>query len=182
MRDSTPTPAVPVGTRARIAAGTPTWAVAAAYVAVLSVVPSAIWRTAVGLGAPLGWSDDQLRAQQIPGWGTAYVIGLSVVSIAAAALTLGLVHRWGEVVPPAVPFVGGRRVPVLVGVVPAVVGASVVVVLCVQSVASWDRVSGFADDPDSGWARLMIACYLPALLWGPLLLAVTWAYWRRTTS
>ncbi len=101
--------------------GTPRWAARAAYVAALSVVPSAVWRTAVGIGVPLGWSDEQLRSQQIPGSGTVYVLALSVVSIGAAALTLGLVHPWGEVTP---------------------------------------RV-------------------LPALLWGPLLLAVTWAYWRR---
>jgi hypothetical protein len=31
----------------------------------------------------------------------------------------------------------------------------------------------------AGWRALMIACYLPALLWGPLLLWVTWHYHRR---
>ena len=31
----------------------------------------------------------------------------------------------------------------------------------------------------AGWRVLMIACYLPALLWGPLLLWVTWHYHRR---
>jgi hypothetical protein len=28
---------------------------------------------------------------------------------------------------------------------------------------------------------LVIACYVPLLLWGPLLLAITWAYYRRRT-
>ena len=43
-------------------------------------------------------------------------------------------------------------------------------------------VGGFADDPTSGWASLMALCYAPALLWGPLLAAVTMAYWRRRRS
>ena len=29
------------------------------------------------------------------------------------------------------------------------------------------------------WEALLIACYLPLLLWGPLLLLLTWAYYRR---
>lgn len=31
----------------------------------------------------------------------------------------------------------------------------------------------------NGWAALMAACYLPLVLWGPLLGAVTWAYYQR---
>jgi len=44
--------------------------------------------------------------------GTVYVIWLSVASIAAAALTLGLVYRRGDHVPSWVPRLGGRRLPV----------------------------------------------------------------------
>ena len=158
--------------------GTPRWAVCAAYVAALSVVPSALWRTAVGFGLPLGWSDEQLRIQQMPGSGTVYVVALSVVSIGAAALTLGLVYQWGEVTPRVLPLIGGRIIPPLAAVVPAFLGGVAVVAICAMSAANWDTVSGFADKPRSGWALLMIVCYLPALLWGPLLLSVTWAYWR----
>jgi hypothetical protein len=59
------------------------------------------------------------------------------------------------------------------------VGALIVGVLVVLSVAHWSAVSGFADRPTSGWALLMVACYLPATLWPPLLLAVMVAYVRR---
>jgi len=31
----------------------------------------------------------------------------------------------------------------------------------------------------AGWHVLLVACYLPLLLWAPLLAAATWAYWRR---
>ncbi len=156
----------------------PRWAVFAAYGAIGCVLPSALWRTAVGVGVPLGWSDAQLMAQQIPGWGTVYVLALSLLSLGAAALTLGLVRPWGEFVPARIPLVGGRRVPVAIPVALAVVGAAVIVAICVLSFVNWAQVSGF-DDRTSGWALFMAACYLPALLWGPLLLAVTWAYWRR---
>ncbi len=64
-----------------------------AYAAVAAVVPSGIWRTLVGVGVDLGWSEEQLRFERIPGFGTAYVIGLTVLSIGAAALTLGLRRR-----------------------------------------------------------------------------------------
>lgn len=164
------------------APGTPSWAVVAAYAAALSVWPSALWRTAVGLGVPLGWSDEQLASQDIPGSGTWYVLGLSAVSIAAASLTLGLVKRWGEQLPAALPFVGGRRPPVLAVVGLATVGAVLVTGIGVVSAASWEQVSGFAGRTRTPGGLLMIACYLPALLWGPLLLAVTWAYWRRRST
>ncbi|MFB9684810.1 hypothetical protein [Amycolatopsis plumensis] len=47
------------------------------------------------------------------------------------------------------PLLGGRRVAPYAAIVPAAAGA------------------------------LLVACYVPVLLWAPLLGAVTWAYWRR---
>ena len=163
----------------RAVPGTPRWAVVAAGAAVASVVPSSVWRIAVGLGVPLGWTDEQLRSQDIPGGGTAYVIGLSLVSVAAASLTLGLVRPWGERVPARVPVLGGRRIPTLAVTTLAVAGAVMVLGICALSVVNWDSVSGFRGRTWSPGGLLMIACYAPALLWGPLLLAVTWAYWVR---
>jgi len=155
------------------------WAVWLAWGTLASVVPASIWRTAVGVGVDLGWSQQHLALERIPGYGTFYVIALSILSLVAAALTLGLVRPWGERFPKWLPLLGGRRVPVLVAVAAAVTGASVVIAICVMSIVHWDQVSGFSDRPNSGWARLMVACYLPALAWGPMLLAVTWDYWRR---
>ena len=45
-----------------------------------------------------------------------------------------------------------------------------------MTLPNWERVSGFADNPESGWHLFMVACYAPALLWPPLLLAVTIQY------
>ena len=74
--------------------GTPRWAVAAAYATVASVLPAGIWRTLVGVGVELGWTEEHLRLERIPGYGTLYVITLTVLSIGCAALTLGLVYPW----------------------------------------------------------------------------------------
>ncbi|MEJ7636080.1 hypothetical protein [Aeromicrobium sp.] len=162
--------------------GTPRWAVVAAWATLVCVLPSSVWRTAVGLGVPLGWSDAHLRLERIPGFGTFYVIGLSVGSIAAAALTLGLIYRWGEEIPSVVPVVGGRRVPIWLAAGLAVLGAVAVAGLVALSITNWSQVSGFADSPTSGWAILMVAAYGPAILWAPLLLAVTYAYVLRRTG
>lgn len=143
------------------------------------MLPSGAWRTAVGLGVPLGWSETQLQRQSIPGSGTAYVLGLTVVSVAAAALTLGLVQRWGETVPGRVLVIGGRRPPTSLVAGAALLGAAIVAALVALSIVHWSSVSGFADRPTSGWALLMAGCYAPAVLWPVLLTAVTVAYVRR---
>ncbi|GAA2865125.1 hypothetical protein Acy02nite_13720 [Actinoplanes cyaneus] len=80
----------------RPVAGTPRWAVVAAWATVWCVVPSSVWRSAAGFGAGLGMSDQWRELQQIPGPGTVYVLSLSVLSIAFASLTLGLVYPWGN--------------------------------------------------------------------------------------
>jgi len=161
--------------------GTPRWAVADAWATLLCVLPSSVWRTAVGLGVPLGWSDAHLRLERIPGYGTFYVIWLSAATIAAAALTLGLIYRWGEQVLPTVPVVGGRRIPIWLVVGPAVLGAVIVAGLVWLSIRNWSQVSGFADRPTSGWSVLMATCYAPAALWAPLLLVATVGYVQRRT-
>lgn len=159
--------------------GTPRWAVVAAWATLACVVPSCVWRTAVGLGVALGWSEEQLRLQRIPGSGTIYVISLSIASLVAAGLTLGLIYRWGERVPPAVPAIGGRRVPILLAAGLALCGVGAVATIMWLSIVNWSQVSGFADQSPSGWSALMVAAYAPAILWAPLLLAVTIAYVRR---
>ncbi len=109
-----------------------------------------VWRTAVGLGIPLGWSQAHLRLERIPGYGTFYVIWLSAASIAAAALTLGLVYRWGEHVPARIPILGGRRLPGWLVAGAAVAGALLVADVVGLSITHWSSVSGFSDRPASG--------------------------------
>jgi len=165
--------------RFRPVPGTTRWALICAWATVVCVLPCGVWRIAVGLGAPLGWSQAHLQLERIPGYGTFYVIWLSAASIAAATLTFGLVYRWGEQIPSRIPLLAGRRLPVELVAAVSVIGAVVVAGIVVLSIAHWSSVSGFSDQPASGWAILMAVCYAPTVLWSPLLLATTVAYVRR---
>jgi hypothetical protein len=111
-------------------------------------------------------------------WEPAYIIGLSLVTEAAALLTLGLVRPWGERVPSWVPLLGGRRVPPLAAVVPASIGAVLLALIWAYAFRDFPEFGGIRFTHD-GWKVLMIASYLPLLLWAPLLAAVTVAYYRR---
>lgn len=157
----------------------PRWARRAATVAALTTFPSALWRTAMALGVPVGVSDEIRRARYgFPGWGTAYLLGLTILLVTLSLLTLGLVHRWGEVVPRWVPAIGGRTVPPLAAVVPAGVGAAALTVLW-ASVFSNVRAICDLYGLDGAAQAVMLACYSPLLLWGPLLGAVTASCARR---
>ncbi|KAB2344449.1 hypothetical protein [Actinomadura rudentiformis] len=166
--------------------GVPRWIVLAAYATTLAAVPSAIWRIALGLGAPLGppitgeGDPDGDLPSWVPGW--AYLVVLSVVTEALAFLTVGLVRSWGEVFPRWIPFIGGRRVPTPAAVIPAALGAAVLMVSTLSWLPSFNDFIG----PDgavvhlSGWKLVVfVLSYGPLFAWGPLLAIVTVAYWLR---
>lgn len=133
----------------------------------------------MGLGADLGTTEAWRDAQDVPGWGTGYVLGLSFLSVGAAALTLGLVQRWGEVVPGWVPGLGGRVIPVWLPVTLAVIGAWCVIGIGTASAINWEQIIGYQGSPSAAGRTLVTAAYLPALLWGPLVLVATAGYWHR---
>ncbi len=142
------------------------------------MLPTVIWRVLVGLGIDLGTPTAWRAAEQIPGSGTLYVLGLSVVELGAACLTLLLVRPGGDVVPRWSPIAAGRRL--LMGVVTAIAlaGALVVTLLCVLSIRSWPAVDPFAGVAGSAWSTLCGACYLAALLWPPALVVTLIGYVR----
>ena len=94
------------------------WGRLAVGTAVVIPVLYAITRWAWALGIPLGISEEFLREGQETGmwWAGA---GLATIAVGGAILTLGLVQRWGEVFPRWIPHFSGRRVPVLLAVVPS---------------------------------------------------------------
>jgi hypothetical protein len=158
------------------------WIRAAAYAVPLCVLPSSLWRLyAVFLkGVPPGCE------RLMKWWEPAYVAALSVVSLAAALLTVGLVRPWGEVVPRWVPLLGGRTVPVPAAVIPAAGGA--LLIFAFYAYAGLNSVLGFRPPPNipgcpdplqEPGAWVVIASYAPLLAWGPLLVLVTVAYHRR---
>ena len=109
--------------------------------------------------------------------GYAYVFALSVVQLTTGFLTVGLVRPWGE-------CVFGRRVPLAPVLVVATLGGLAVVWLFDISM-----IRGLLDGrrPDAGLVSgaplwLMVACYAPICLWGPLELLATLAYWLRRRS
>ncbi|MEU8773457.1 hypothetical protein [Streptomyces sp. NPDC048606] len=159
----------------------PRWAVRVAHAIPLCVLPSGLWRVALVLGLA-GYDADYRWAV----WERPYVIGLSVVSEGLALLALGLVRPWGEVVPGWVPELRGRRIPIPAVVVPAALGAALIMTLCAYGVLNQifgfveplnDNGDGFPTSGPAAWA--LWTTYAPLLAWGPLLAILTVAYHRR---
>ncbi|WP_433323028.1 hypothetical protein [Spirillospora sp. CA-294931] len=183
---STATPSLFQRLHGRPAEGVPRAITLAAYATTLVVLPSGIWRIALGFGAPLGplANSEGDSKGDLPTWfpGWMYVILLTLVTEALAFLTVGLVSRWGEVFPGWIPLLGGRRVPTLAAVIPAGLGAAALTVLAFGSALSYNEFRA----PDGttvyleGWKlAVFVLSYGPLLAWGPLLGAVTVAYYLR---
>jgi hypothetical protein len=119
---------------------------------------------------------DDLHA---PGWGSLYLVGLSLFAEALAFLTLGLIQPWGEIWPRWIPFVRGRRVPVLAVVMPASMGAAAMTTIGVLGAFTWNANNDTDGAPTGAALAVMTGAYLPLLAWGPLLGAVTVHYYRR---
>ncbi|MFJ9843730.1 hypothetical protein ACIRYZ_25395 [Kitasatospora sp. NPDC101155] len=170
--------------------GVPRWARLAAQAVPFTVLPSSVWRIATcTFHAPLDGGAVQ-DSGNLPWWLPLelYVVLLSAVSELLAFAALGLIARWGEVFPRRLPVLRGRRVPVAAAVVPAALGATALVLittLFTVMVSTGRTIQGrplrggipvFTGD----WHTVvLVVCYAPLLLWGPLLAAVTVAYWRR---
>jgi len=158
----------------------PGWARRVAVLTALTPVPSALWRCAMALGPPLG-VDPAYRRQHyaFPGRGTVHVLWITVLLVGLGLLTLGLVQRWGEVLPEWVPALGGRKVPRLAAIIPAASGAVALTSLWLSVFSSATEI--FDTFGLQGAARVLVfACYAPMPPWGPPLGAVTVSYARRT--
>lgn len=164
----------------RSADGVQPWARAAAYAAFAVTIPSAVWRLLMVAGAVPGAA--QLRAETLhPTDGTplaggsavAYVVGLSVVQVTAGFLAVGLVRPWGE-------RLAGVRIPRWFPVVAGGLGAAAVTWLFTINLTR-QILTGVHDRiPMGAFARATeLACYLPILLWGPLLAVAVVGYARR---
>ena len=126
---------------------------------------------------PWPYSMDVRELDANPGL-RAFGLALGLAAICGAALTSGLIGRWGAVYPQWMPRVGGRAVsPVWPSVVAASIGALVTV--AGRSLAQFTLLS---DGGNSG-AGLLVGMAVVFLLWGPLLMASAIAYFvRRTPS
>ncbi|MFI9252778.1 hypothetical protein [Streptomyces sp. NPDC053069] len=153
---------------APLPAPAPVWARRAAHSIALCAVPSGLWRIAMASGVYVGYSDRVLRdVFDIPGWGVAYVVGLSVLTELAALLPLLLVSdRWRPLRPRTLATLAWTASAVLV----LVALWQVVVALTVESRTYMS----------SGTAQTVWACaYAPLLAVPALMTAVTWSYTKR---
>lgn len=157
-----------------MSASLPRWARLCGYGAIGAALPSALWRLVLGLGFTMGTPGQWRAGEDLPGSGTAYVLGLSTGQLIAASLTLALVTPGWDRLPP----VSGRRLPAWIVVSVATVGAVGLAVICAGSVLHWDKVDPFAGAPTSAWSVLCQVCYAVALLWPVLLFAAIVGYAR----
>ena len=155
----------------------PRWAERTAHLIPLLTLPSGLWRIPLALGLSMGMLQDG-KPMHVTGGESVYVVCLSVAAEAVALLSLGLVRRWGEVVPAWVPVLGGRPIPRLAVVVPAMTGALALTIIWGYATANLFIFvkPGFSN---GWWEALLAACYLPLLLWGPLLFALALNYHHR---
>lgn len=176
--------------------GVPRWARIAALAIPLLVLPSGLWRIAAfTLHLPIigdGLLEGDVNGD-LPAWFAleVYVVLLSIFSEAVAFTAIGLIARWGEVFPRWVPGLRGRRVPITAAVIPAVAGAAVLTLLWTTAVVNllvFDQTVQGRPAPENvpvhfdDWKGVLgVVAYLPLVAWGPLLAAVTFAYYRRRT-
>ncbi|MDT0319349.1 hypothetical protein [Streptomyces millisiae] len=163
----------------------PRWLPALAHVTALTPLPAGLWRVAGAFGVPLGFAEGSgLHPSEISPGFACYLIGLSVVSEGVALLTLGLVRPWGRVVPGRVPWLGGRRIPPLASFLPAITGATLLTLLSVRAVLTWNAADmmGGADAPQGTAYWVMTAVYTPMAFWGPLLAVVAVVSYRHRPS
>ncbi|MFI1938290.1 hypothetical protein ACH44C_14065 [Streptomyces purpureus] len=155
----------------------PPWAFAAARAIPLLALPVCLWRLPYAFGYDMG-STQELGPWQW--WMIPYVFGLSVLSEVFCLLCSGLVRPWGETVPAWVPGLGGRRIPPAVVLVPSTLAALGLTWLFVDWLRSFLRIGDYVRPPyDDGWYELAMTVSGLFSLIGPLLLALTFAYYRR---
>lgn len=144
---------------------------AAAAVPVFYAITRLAWFVGVPLGVPQSFLDDESADNP-----TIFVAGAFMASLAlgAAALTLGLVQRWGEVYPRWIPRLRGRPVRPRTALIPAVVAS----VLLIGAGLGWVRAATHGWFPDSsGWGTTAPGALLP--VWGVSLGVAAYAYYLR---
>ncbi|MFF3710891.1 hypothetical protein [Streptomyces phaeochromogenes] len=112
----------------------------AAYAVPFTVLPAGIWRLRAAFDAGIG-----------PGR-RVYIVFLSVLSEVLAFTAIGLIARWGEVFPRWIPFLRSRRVPTMAAVVPAAIGAAILILVftLLLSVSEIRGTTIQGDDPRAG--------------------------------
>ncbi|MFC5832648.1 hypothetical protein [Nonomuraea insulae] len=156
------------------AASAARWGRPAVAVAVATPLFYCATRWAWALGIPLGVSPEFLEAgaRDTPGIWLAGAY-LATVGALGGVLTLGLVQRWGEVFPRWMIGLRGRRVPILLAVIPAGFVA-VIITVAGQTYIRRGLAGHFRMDE---WGAWLPECFWP--IWGAALAAAALAYYLR---
>ncbi|MFJ9844686.1 hypothetical protein ACIRYZ_30415 [Kitasatospora sp. NPDC101155] len=165
---------IPVGDTER---PVPRWALRLAKALPFVLLPHCLWRLPFAFDFRMGTVDP--NAGSYVWWFTPYVFALSLITEALALLTLGMVSGWGEVFPRWVPFLRGRRVPPLGPLVATVLGGLVLFGLFGLQPLAWIGVVDEVGFSNGWWEALYRVCIGPAMLWGPITIALGIAYYRR---
>ena len=151
-----------------------------AHLVALLTLPSGLWRIALVFGLPVANT-----AIAIPLAERVQIVGLSLVAEVLALLSLGLVQRWGEVVPEWLPLIGGKPVHRLAATIPAAFGSVALTVIWTFAAVNLmgGTFSGSLDFlfPTIAQKLVLAVCYVPLMAWGPLLAVLTVACYRRRT-
>ncbi len=154
-------------------------------IAVAVPIVYALTRWAWALGVPLGITEEFLERGKESGLWIAGA-GLATVAAAGGLVTTGLALRWGEIFPRWLPLIGGRSVPVLLAVVPAIVVAALVTsagLMFVRLVVLGtidDVFGGLLGSPTDNWAAVAPELLWP--IWGMALAAAAVGYYLRRRS
>jgi hypothetical protein len=160
------------------------WGRIAVYVAIVAPVFYAFTRYAWALGVPLGMSEEYWHRGQEQGL---WIAGLFLANfgLVGAVLMLGLVQRWGEVFPRWMIGMAGRRVPIALAVVPALLAA---VLLIVGGISIWSGLprmiaaltaAGGKDIDLIGGIIFHVGPTLLFPVWGVALAVATLGYYYR---
>ena len=160
------------------------WGRIAIYVAMVMPILYAVTRYAWVFGIPLGMSQEALRNGQESGM---WISGLFLANfgLVGALLTLGLVQRWGEVFPRWMVGLAGRRVPIALAVVPAVL---VSILFVVGGIGIWSGLgqmvanmvsSGATKAEVTGGIIFVVGPTLLLPVWGVALAVATLGYYYR---
>lgn len=154
------------------------WGRIAVYVAMLAPVIYAFTRYAWALGFPLGMTEEYWRSGQARGEWTSGLF-LATFGLVGAVLMLGLVQRWGEVFPRWSFGLAGRRVPIALAVVPAVIVSVLFMVGGITIWAGYSQMSAAAAAAGQNFWIIVGPTFLFPLWGAALAVAALGYYYRR---
>ncbi|WP_286230921.1 hypothetical protein [Neobacillus mesonae] len=160
------------------------WARQITIIAAIAPLPYALTRFAWALNIPLGVDAEFLKdfntinpMAQLTEW----VFG--TICVAGGILTLGLIMKWGEIFPRWFPFIGSKRVPILLAVIPASIVAIAITAAGVVFTFSFFAVTFHLLPADGVLLGSISGTVGPMLIWVPwgvlLGLAALAYYYRR---